>query len=54
MKEIFIAQTEEEHKARKTIMEVAYLCLFLFLSLILILSLPLNLASTGSKLSFTA
>ncbi len=54
MNKVVIKQTEEEHKARKTVMEVAYLCLSIFLFLILILSWPLNLDSTPSIVSFLA
>jgi len=51
MPKVVIKQKEEEHKARKTIMEVAYLCLFIFLFLILILSGPANFATPASRLS---
>ena len=54
MNRIFSKQMGEEHKARKTIMEVVYLSLFIFLFLILILSGTSNLASTTLRVSAVA
>jgi len=54
MNKIFSKQTEEEYKARKTIMEVAYLSLFVFLLLIMILTRSSRLASTAQAVSFVA
>ena len=54
MNRIFSKQMGEEHKARKTIMEVVYLSLFIFLFLILILSGTSNLASTTLQVSAVA
>ena len=51
MNKLFEKQTTEEQKARKTIMEVAYLCLFAFLFLILILSGSANFATPASRIS---
>ncbi len=51
MDKIFSKQMGEEHKARKTIMEVVYLSIFIFLFLILILSGTSNLASTTLRVS---
>ena len=47
-------QTVEEYKARKSIMEVAYLSLLVFLGLILLLSRPSSDASTAQTVSFVA
>jgi signal transduction histidine kinase len=52
MNKIISRPTTEEHQARKTIMEVAYLCLSVFLFLIVILSGRANFASAASRVSF--
>jgi signal transduction histidine kinase len=52
MNKFLIKQTEEERKARKTIMEVAYLILFVFLLLIMILAGTSSLTSTAEQVSF--
>jgi len=54
MNKIFSEQKEEEHKARKTIMKVAYLSVFVFLLLIMILTRSSSLASTEQHISFVA
>jgi signal transduction histidine kinase len=52
MNKIFIKQTGEERKARKTIMEVAYLSLFVFLLLIMFLTWPISLTNTAEQVAF--
>ena len=52
MNKIFIKQTGEERKARKTIMEVAYLSLFVFLLLIMFLTWPISLTNTVEQVAF--
>jgi len=52
MNKIISRPTTEEHQARKTIIEVAYLCLSVFLFLIVILSGRANFASAASRVSF--
>ncbi|MCC6569497.1 MAG: hypothetical protein IT315_09685 [Anaerolineales bacterium] len=54
MNKILSAQTEEEQRARKAIMEVAYLSVFVFLLFIMILTRSSSLASAGHRISFIA
>lgn len=54
MNKIFSEQTEEEQKARETVMEVAYFSVFVFLLLIMILTRSSRLASTAQAVSFVA